>query len=356
MIPRRHGSGRKRGFTLIELLVVIAIIAILIALLLPAVQQAREAARRTQCKNNMKQLGLAMHNYHDVYLSFPMGTAPSRFDGNGNVTSNSEGFGWGFAILPMIEQSALQNNVTGFAENLNDALRLIGMNGVGGSPNERADNAFPPLPAFQCPSDNTGPRLKSGMRRTHFGGGRGHNAGGLRNWFPPTSNYIGNIGLDEVTVPIRGSFRRPHGVFYTFSKVKFRDILDGTSNCFMIGERDNRCGAGTYIGNRNPRGGGTRGNDFTLGRTTISINFPSNAGSDNCTDGFSSKHIGGAQFLLCDGSVIFLSENIDSDNRLNRGDRGSQAFIIPNDFNNFSLMGTYQKLSMIDDELTLGEF
>ena len=97
-------QNRARGFTLIELLVVIAIIAILVSLLLPAVQQAREAARRTQCKNNLKQIGIAMHNYHDVYNTFPMGSAPAFLAGTGRIQANRECYGWQFAILPMMEQ------------------------------------------------------------------------------------------------------------------------------------------------------------------------------------------------------------------------------------------------------------
>src|SRR5581483_8700238 len=106
---RRHAMARrswKKGFTLIELLVVIAIIAILIALLLPAVQQAREAARRTQCKNNLKQLGLALHNYHDNFNTFPPGGV------NGTAaTSNYQGWGWSIMLLPQIDQAPLYNQI-----------------------------------------------------------------------------------------------------------------------------------------------------------------------------------------------------------------------------------------------------
>ncbi|MCP4507447.1 MAG: DUF1559 domain-containing protein, partial [Fuerstiella sp.] len=261
-----------------------------------------------------------------------------------------------FSILPQIDQAQLYQNVTSYGETLRVAMENIGLDTTRGGGNASLTAAFPPLTAFQCPSDTTGPYLRPGMRRTHFGGGVGHNAGGARNWYPPTSNYIGNIGIDEITVPLRGNFRRPHGVLYNYSNVKIRDIQDGTSNTFMVGERDRRCGAGSYIGNRNGRGGGTRGNDFTIGRTRMEINFPSNLGSDNCTDGFSSKHVGGSQFLFCDGSVTFLSENIDSDNQMNRGDRGSQALRIPKDYHDYSQIGTYQKLSHIDDGQVVGEF
>ena len=99
---------KKKGFTLIELLVVIAIIAILIALLLPAVQQAREAARRTQCKNNLKQVGLALHNYHDVALSFPIGSNASNTNSNGD---GHWGVSWWARILPYADQAPLYNTL-----------------------------------------------------------------------------------------------------------------------------------------------------------------------------------------------------------------------------------------------------
>ncbi|MEP3480101.1 MAG: DUF1559 domain-containing protein [Fuerstiella sp.] len=341
--------NRARGFTLIELLVVIAIIAILVSLLLPAVQQAREAARRTQCKNNLKQIGIAMHNYHDVYNTFPMGSAPAYLETNGNIQASRECYGWQFAILPMLEQKNIADQANGFGSNLRDVLANMANDG-------QADQLFPELPAFQCPSDTTGGRLQAGMRRNNFNG-NGRGAGGMTsNWKPPTSNYIGCTGLDEVSVPIRAGFREPHGVIYNYSSVRFRDITDGTSNTIMVGERDKDGGAGSWIGNRNAAGGGTHGADYTLGRTTPPINDPVNTGSDRRTDGFSSQHTGGAQFLLCDGSVTFLSENIQHSTQLNRGDRTWQAFIIPGDFNDFNALGLYQKLSLRDDGLVIGEF
>ena len=104
--PKNDQSLRLRGFTLIELLVVIAIIAVLVALLLPAVQQAREAARRTQCRNNLKQLGLALHNYHDTNQMFPMGLSDTVW---GNTETIGDGWAWGVAILPYLDRATLFN-------------------------------------------------------------------------------------------------------------------------------------------------------------------------------------------------------------------------------------------------------
>lgn len=338
-------NSRKRGFTLIELLVVIAIIAILIALLLPAVQQAREAARRTQCKNNLKQIGLAMHNYHDVHLTFPIGSSV-RWSATGAAVANAEGWGWGARILPYIEQAPLFTSLEVGGLSLEAKLA---QESPGGS--VALDAIFPSISAYQCPTDTTGPRLKAGMVRQTFDG-LGNT---VAAWQPPTSNYIGSTGLAEVAIPNNLSDARPRGVFYNDSKVKIRDITDGTSNTFMVGEREERCGAGSWIGNRNPNGNGTLGGDYALGRAYQVINDPISTGSVNCTDGFSSKHTGGAQFLFCDGSVHFLSENLDFDLQ-SAINRTGIPNIFPDDFNDFSSIGIYQKLALINDGLTLGEF
>ncbi len=337
--------NQKAGFTLIELLVVIAIIAILIALLLPAVQQAREAARRTQCKNNLKQIGLAMHNYHDVHLTFPIGSSP-RWSAAGAAVSQAEGWGWGARVLPYLEQAPLFE-----ALEINDLTLEAKLAQESPSGGGVLDAVFPPLTAFQCPTDTTGPRLRAGMRRPNFNG-LGNT---VAAWRPPTSNYIGSTGLAEVHIPDNQADRRPRGVFYNDSKVKMRDITDGTSNTFMIGERDQRCGAGSWIGNRNPDGAGPLGNDYGLGRAYQVINDPISAGAVNCTDGFGSKHVGGAQFLFCDGSVHFLSENIDFDLQ-GAPNRTANTNLFPGDFTDFNSIGIYQKLALIDDDLTLGEF
>ncbi|MFQ5734071.1 MAG: DUF1559 domain-containing protein [Planctomycetaceae bacterium] len=336
----------RRGFTLIELLVVIAIIAILIALLLPAVQQAREAARRSSCKNNLKQIGLALHNYHDIYRMFPTGSVPA-VRGNGFFLAREEHWGWMAFILPQLEQQALFDTMNVNGRSLADVGRSLGNN-------TNALNAmFPPLSVFQCPSDTTGPRLKAGMRRRHFNG-NGFPGGNI--FRPPTSNYIGVCGYKDINRPSNYRTNPNDGVLYNRSTTRIRDITDGTSNTFAVGEREERCGAGSWIGNRNPGGGGTHGADYQFGRISVPLNDPVNRGARRCTDGFSSKHSGGAQFLMCDGSVRFISENINFRNIPGGGWR--QNGQTNRRFNQrlYNLMGVYQHLGIKADNVPVTEF
>ena len=331
----------RRAFTLIELLVVIAIIAILIALLLPAVQQAREAARRTQCKNNLKQIGLALHNYHDVHLTFPSGTSPSRLTTNNNrVRANFESWGWSAFILPFLDQQPLFDNLDINGSTLNEALMRADAAGT-------LNSSFETLSAFMCPSDTTGPRMDT-ARRSSFAG----LAGVSVDWRAPTMNYAGSTGgvCGDVRSPREQNDRPPLGIFYNGSKVRIRDITDGTSNTFLVGEREERCGAGTWIGARNPDGSGSQGNDYGLARVRIPVNDPVNTGNDRCTDGFSSLHTGGAQFLFCDGSVHFISENIDFDNDGAPESNDEGCAVIP------ANAGIYQRLGMRADGAVIGEF
>lgn len=349
---KRHACGH-RGFTLIELLVVIAIIAILIALLLPAVQQAREAARRTQCRNNLHNIGLALHNYVDVHGSFPSGTSATYDTNNITALPNFESWGWPALILPYLDQAAVHNQLDVTGRSLLAAIEAVFA--AGG--NSAMDAAFPPMPVFQCPSDRTGPRLQNGMVRTHFNG----LANGPDNsWRPPTLNYPGNHGgiAGDLRVPDDTTDRHPYGILYTGSAVKMRDIIDGSSNTFLVGEREYRCGAGTWLGARNPDGNGTHGNDYHLARLRMPINDPINTGNDRCTDGFSSAHEGGAFFLMADGGVRFISENIDFNNA-GAPERDSNGIIWPGDVGGaggVNNLGTYQRLGMRQDGLPVSDF
>jgi prepilin-type N-terminal cleavage/methylation domain-containing protein len=338
--------SQRRGFTLIELLVVIAIIAILVALLLPAVQQAREAARRSQCKAHLKQIGIGLHNYHDTFSVLPPGTSPQRTGSNNNrVDSNAESWGWSAFILPFIDQAPLSEGLDINGKTLTEALNIAHAAGT-------LDASFPALAVYQCPSDTTGPRLKNGMRRTHFNG----DSNVPNSWRPPTLNYPGSTGgvSGDLRAPRQQNHRHPLGVFYNGSRIKFRDITDGTTNVFMVGEREKRCGAGVWMGARNPDGNGVHGNDYHLARTRIVLNDPLNTGNDRCTDGFSSVHVGGAHFLMCDGAVVFINENIQHNNAgatENQNQGVNLGAIV-----NRELFGTYQRLGMKDDELVLGDF
>ena len=298
-------SSRLRGFTLIELLVVIAIIAVLIALLLPAVQQAREAARRSQCKNNLKQLGLALHNYHGTHGIFPPGwvtriTEPSY----GNNRFGSGRFGWSMFILPFADQAAIYNLQTFTADSIPNGSAANGLN--------------TPLPMYRCPSDIT-------------------KAVGSQNW--GVSNYAGNYGGSIVSGQGFEQFPTYPGIFYGNSNVRLRDITDGTSNTLLAGEVSGRQygvimrdpGAGTWPGLFQNK------QSDMLTRTTQS-NKPMNGSlgvQNDEKDGFGSYHTGGAQFLLADGSVRFISENISSST---------------------GITATYQLLGCRNDGKVLGEF
>ena len=284
--------SRSRGFTLIELLVVIAIIAILIALLLPAVQQAREAARRTQCKNNLKQLGIAMHNYHDVHRAFPSGWIAVE---NGFQTPHEgvSGFAWGAMLLPQIEQTNLFNS--------------LDMNVACNHP-VNAPFITQSLPTFLCPSDP-----KPDVWEIHEEGDHDHDDSAA--FFQEedhlaelaTANYIGVFGTHDLhDCEEAGGQCRSDGALYHNSVTRMRDFTDGTSNTLMLGERKTDVGLewySTWVG-MVPEGEEA----FTriLGSCDHTPNHP-NAHFDD----FSSHHIGGAQFVLGDGSVHFISENID---------------------------------------------
>lgn len=323
---------RARGFTLIELLVVIAIIAVLIALLLPAVQQAREAARRTQCKNNLKQIGLALHNYHDIYSVFPPGNALSSLSPDAGykvdlTTANrAAGYGWATFILPQLDQANLFNQL-----NVNQ-IELV---------NLMQQASLRPLTqtkinVYRCPSD-TAPDLNTGRPFSNaiFG-----------DTSVGTSNYIGVEGTRwSHAVEWITTQTDPFGMFWPASRVKISDITDGSSNTLMVGERNWTNLAGIWIGTRNYTGNGDVGLRQQLGITNWKINLSnSTTATPTSNRAFHSNHTGGTHFVLADGSVRFLSENIYLDNTL--ADPNNPA----------SQKGLYNRLGMRNDGSPIGEF
>ena len=336
---RTHSS---RGFTLIELLVVIAIIAILVSLTLPAVQQAREAARRTQCKNNLKQLGLALHNYHDVHRMFPAGyySYPTR-DGDAPDFARMDaatwdagpGWGWGSQLLPFLDQQ----NITA---QIDDKKPIWAA--------EHAEAISTKLPVFLCPTssgshepffvlDESGNPIEIEGRqlevsRSHYVASHGQEScwgecGADETGIVFTDIYTG----DTRTVSIRGDVSRvADGPFFRNSRTRFRDVLDGTTNTIFVGEHSSRLSEKTWVGvipgafthpnllstengpdaaatltlvHAGPSGGEL---DITGSPIIHPINFPTyHVGQ------MFSEHIGGGQILLGDGSVRFVNQNIN---------------------------------------------
>lgn len=293
---------RPRAFTLIELLVVIAIIAILVALLLPAVQQAREAARRSQCKSNLKQYGLALHNYHDVHKRFAPGT--SSWD-------NAPRAGWQVRVLPFMDQGALY-------EELNlDINTFVYDQTLTTGKLARLHQ----VPYARCPSDGSGfSDFDSGWAQANYGGSMGSNStpsnGGAA--CEPWQQFAaaGTAGHGNSNNPLSIS-----GMFSRFGMcIDEADVTDGTSNTIMVGEilpicTDHREGWWSRNGSANAHSSTVVpiNNMNTCPVPLQNITHPACTAQNNWNFswGFRSMHTGGAHFLLVDGSTHFLSENID---------------------------------------------
>ena len=317
-------TGRRLGFTLVELLVVIAIIGILVALLLPAIQAAREAARRTQCTNNLKQLALGIHNYADANKRFPSGFI-SSLPAIPEATSAAERsvWTWGALLLPYVEQGAVHATLR-----VGDLALWQSLATPEGFAALRT-----PIPTFVCPSD-VGPELNDfGGKYAGTGDVYPTNSPQFRSYEKcvtsdgtnrieiAKSNYVGVTSVGDSMTPPSGdfvSYGEPVGVFFWNSSISFRDIVDGASNTGMLGERCYRfqnllMGAGTVFGCSpvaTAYSSRTRAINSALGIPYWGINQTVTAWQHQ-NRGFSSVHPGGVQFAVCDGSVRFISDTID---------------------------------------------
>jgi prepilin-type N-terminal cleavage/methylation domain-containing protein len=332
-----NSSARRTGFTLVELLVVIAIIGILVALLLPAVQAAREAARRAKCQSNLKNIAIALQNYHSARNRFPKGfVAQPEF---------VESWAWSVYILPYLEEQAIYDRLSPSEDfvipvdaNRKTKRNLADLFAAGKANIKEIDPVQVPIAIYRCPSDNT-PDLvpytgaSTGERSSETGDWERRYNGTYSKQLPgeflaPASNYMGVKGLinancDELTGAANSStgvgwvpdtLRCTNtGVLWGDSKVSMKKITDGTSKSFIVGERDSFCLSGTWIGVRNPYGPNMHSSIWSTGHVSLKLNYPKTGDDNTCTEGFSSKHTGGGYFAFCDASVRFISDDISSD-------------------------------------------
>ncbi len=311
-------SSRLKGFTLVELLVVIAIIGILVGLLLPAVQAAREAARRMQCTNNLKQLGLSLHNYHDTHRVFPSGIY-DIIAANGSVTGATPLWGWSVMVFPYIEQGNMFNQLNTSTNSLKFAVNdpvLLNL-------------LQTPIPTFKCPSDSSD-NLNSDRPI----------AAATGNVQLATANYVGNFGQSDNSGLLLQSNQ---------GTLTFGSLTDGSSNTVAVGERCKR--NATYnnfaaiwagVGDRN--GLATNSKECAVGMSFYQMNTGfSNTGTNYPSLCFASNHTGGANFAFCDGSVHFLSQSINwSDGNVNDTMKAQY--------------GTYNRLCDRSDGQVVGEY
>lgn len=289
-----HPRSRPRGFTLVELLVVIAIIGILVALLLPAIQAAREAARRTECASNLKQLGMAMHNYHDTWKQFPL---------PGMIANE---LGWTVSILPQIEQQAIADRMNYNAGSITAATKM-----------EHASNR---IKTYLCPSA-TAIDLK-----TKFAGEVWPAGSTELVWTAHYYGVLGPRGTNSATgqayacVNLTEAFggECQQGVMWQYAS-NLRDVLDGTSNTYLLGEiswKDMPYFRAWIRG----KFGDSRGTLYLLSK---SLQYPLNSKNTTYWNSvaFGSMHPGGALFTMADASTRFVSDSIDFDVYLATGSK-----------------------------------
>lgn len=320
MCPQIPSLPKRRGFTLVELLVVIAIIGILVALLLPAIQAAREAARRTECSNNLKQIGLGLQNYHDTYRTFPLGSFNLR------VAWPSNGSNWRALILPFIEESAVHDQLSFTADSYFMAGGAAGGNWLVG--NKILDRLI--LGTYQCPSSVL------------------PDIGGHNNAHAMNAHYVGNQGCARPVpggAPTMGTRDCGHGwscnngVLAPNECFNMADVTDGTSNTLLVAEQSSTVSVlkinatsnyyGAWYGSRHPNPMDAP-SCWDLWQTgTSCFRYAINSYKDAPSAGavphqarlmyrnnllFNSEHPGGVMITLCDGSVRFVNDSVNFTN------------------------------------------
>jgi prepilin-type N-terminal cleavage/methylation domain-containing protein len=338
--------GTRTAFTLIELLVVIAIIAILVAMLLPAVQQVREAARKSQCQDHLHNIGLALHNYESSYKRFPQGFI-DRYPGNG--TAGDSGWSWMAMILPQLEQKPLYDQID---FNFRPYSKSGGWGTVSTQGNTQAMRT--PLDIFSCPSDT-----KPETRPLNAGSANGTNAAAITSYCGSMGAFDGlpakeNTSANKVNTP-----KRNNGWLVVNECRRFAQVTDGSSNVFLVGEVSwipRKSGNGSdrqFIygnittgggPNAKHRGSNQNGPFLHLRCTRQKLNGPVIGGGVH--HAFHSNHPGGGQFCMGDAKVVFISENIDHTNT----NVGAGAANLNGPY------GLYQRLAGIDDGQPLGRF
>jgi prepilin-type N-terminal cleavage/methylation domain-containing protein/prepilin-type processing-associated H-X9-DG protein len=301
-----RASHRSNGFTLVELLVVIAIIGILVALLLPAIQAAREASRRTHCKNNAKNIAIALQNFHDTNKSFPPGVVQVNPAPPATTDTNLGNFSWSALILPFVEEADVYDLVdvakTDLATSMDRPGNLTAMQSN--------------MAVYRCPSD-AGPTFNEERLIT--------SAAGIASPLS-TSNFVGVNSSAELRRDPGEPGNQANGIFVRSKGRKIREITDGTSHTAIIGERawesklpngsEVRSRAAVVFGIRGVRQASEQGFADGMGCGKYQLNFSSSSGAipdSRSRRGFSSPHPGGAHFGMADGSVQFISDDVEGD-------------------------------------------
>ena len=359
------------GLSLIEVLVTLGIVALLLGLLLPAIQQSRSAARRAQCQNNLRQMGLALHSYHELHNGFPPGYAPMKLMGKEDDqrwAAWHSSYAWGTLLLPQLSEGGLYSQLEVTRVSLEEAV----------DDPAKAPLLQTSLKVFRCPSDLGGDTRESAplppIRQVidRDGGVNGEVVGTVAGG---TSSYVANAGyfatyhpgspVDPMWLPYREEWTgKNNGLFYTGSHVQIAEITDGTSQTIAIGERGWFQGSSTWVGTANVMGDGPASAPACLGRVYWRINelpdlpgtkvTPSNGliieQPETGAEAFGSYHAHGANFLFADGSVRFLNEKIESRPTTTEN-------VTPIDgISEKELLGTFQRLGIRNDGFSVAEF